>query len=272
MVVERRLGFGVLATRHIRSARHAVGTNSRRGRGSIARALLRRPGGRLQHALVVVFDNGATIPVTQDSLLGMYVTAPDGSSAFRSYGFFNAVANTYGLAGSYYLVDLTTHEQAPANSAELAFTAWAPLTLSTPPMSPFVLVSASDGSGSYTFHTSSGSLQSVTPYWSSGTDPATNASWAGYVVSGSAGLGETFWVTRDADNASSPQALMVLNSQFQDWSGSFPPLPTRNIQSISFQIGQSRDGHTLGASAGWLRRLPLRRAVELVSQQLDDLL
>lgn len=193
---------------------------------------------RLQHALVVVFDNGATIPVTQDGLLGTYVTAPDGSSVFQSYRFFNAVANTYGLGGSYYLVDLTTREQAPANSTELAFAAWAPLTLSTPPMSPFVLVSASDGSGTYTFHTSSGSLQSVTPYWSSGTDPATNASWSGYVLSGSAGLSETFWVTRDADNGSSPQALMALNSQFQDWSSSFPPPAMRNIQSISFQIGR----------------------------------
>jgi hypothetical protein len=191
------------------------------------------PSNRASHSFAVVTSNGNSYPVSHGGTLGEDVPS-GGGSAFRPYGFFNAMAYP-DYSGDFYLIDLTSNEQAPANATELLNVTWSPISLPWVMRSVTIVVSTSNpniGDG-FTFHTSSGSLQGVVQ---------SNPTDAIYSVSGSVGVGETFWLTR-GDGTSSPQQQMLMEDQVVDWSSSFPPI--RSVQTYSFQVGSNRQGHAL---------------------------
>ena len=149
------------------------------------------PESRYQHALTVILDNGTTYPVTQGAVLGENAGAPGGTPMFRSYGFFDAWAYVDSQGWSFQLVDLSTNEQAPANTTDLVSANWGAISLPSVVHVASILVGEHDAGNAFTFHTSSGSMQSVYPSYASGTDPATGQAYSGYVVAGSVGAGAT---------------------------------------------------------------------------------
>jgi hypothetical protein len=196
------------------------------------------PASRYEHALNVVLDDGTSYPLSTGAVLGY-----NGEEGYVSYGFFTAwaQAETFGLP--FRVVDLTTNEQAPAGATDLRSAAWVPIDVPTALHSATVVLPMEAVTFAYTFHTSRGSLQGVSPHWDSVWSPTLNAQIGGYVLSGSVSAGEEFWVTRDVDGKPSPRTLMLFQNQVVDWSAFFPPAP--NLQTLTFQIGQAHYDHVL---------------------------
>jgi hypothetical protein len=195
----------------------------------------------------VVLDNGNSYAVTQGAEVSGYAPSSGGGEAFTSFGFFTARADVENSAQNegqpFRLVDMTTGEQAPANTTELVRAAWVPASLPGLQRSAKVLVSYSEPGGTYTFHTSGGTLQGVSASWENAVDPVSANIYEGWMVSCPVQAGTAFWVTRDSDGAMSPRMTMPLNNQVVDWSAAFPPV--QNLQTFWFQIGGDRAGHTL---------------------------
>jgi hypothetical protein len=208
---------------------------------------------RSGHVLgLVIPETGSIFPLTQTGIAGWNSYDVDGVAFWTGLGFFNAYAQT-GLtaAGNFLVVDMTTGEQSPANMTNLAGQAWEPLSVGLITRAVTIVVPAVDFShfpeaensplNRYTLHTStgfSGSLQSLVP--TGGAAP--------WTVNGQVGLGETYWLTRDSDGASSEQRVLDWETASAgnvtvDWSGAFPP--ARWLTTQSFQIGSGRAGHAI---------------------------
>jgi len=202
---------------------------------------------RFQHSLALVLSSGSVYPVSRSAVMGENVVQGNGNNVFQSYGFFNAWSypDNWNSGLQAYLFDVTQGEQSPADTASLVSAQWTPTGQSMFIYGATGLVASADSSAVFTFHTSSGSLQSLTPFWSSGYDPESNSYWSGYVISGYAGVGESYWFTRDSDGASSTPRQMLWTAQFTDLTVAFPDPPTRNLQSYTFQVGSPRNGHAL---------------------------
>lgn len=144
-------------------------TGSGPGNSDVAPSSIRSlalPASRLQHALAFVLSDGTVYPVTQGPLLGYNVSQPDGSTAFQSYGIFNAwVYPEYWRNQDFSLFDLTTAEQSPLNASDLTAGAWTPTSQTTNVYSATIRVSMAGDPSAFTFHTSSGAMQTVYPFW-----------------------------------------------------------------------------------------------------------
>jgi hypothetical protein len=98
-----------------------------------------------------------------------------------------------------------------------------------------------DQASTYTLHTSTGSLQSLSPSW----DSAQNY----FSANGQVAWGETYWVSRDIDGAQSGSYSSPTDTT-ADIRGSMAPYVARNLVSHSFQIGEERLGHQFSIEHG----------------------
>ncbi len=204
------------------------------------------PISRFQDALTVIDQNGTSFTVTQGQEEGQYIPDPaTGNPVFQGFGFFTAWSNLTGATGNFSMVDLTSVEQGTAGVTHLLGNMWAPLSVPSVVRSATILVGDQNAGAYFTFHTSSGSLQSILPSAVQGTDPVTHQAYSGYVVSGTVGIGEEFWLTRDIDGIATAHQRMLVTDQVVDWSAGIPGLPPRNAQSLTYRIGENRSGHTL---------------------------
>ena len=217
-------------------------------------------------ALVVPSQNWA-FPVTKLPVLGSWVLDSDGVQQWVSFGFFNAFSATeiaWLSSENTVLVDLTAQMQSVANATDLRDpAAWEPRTVALPTRAAVFSFGEVDWQyqvptgAVYTLHTSSGSLQGVTPSvamlydeWGSG---------IGYEVrvSGQVGIGEEYWLTRDGTEETTPHFFMDVGSAEVVQSAAPLAVPTSNFQTVTFLIGENHFNDVLiiwqGSSfAGWL--------------------
>jgi len=95
----------------------------------------------------------------------------------------------------------------------------------------------------FTFHTSGGSLH-PSSVAGPGQPTPSQPGLLSYAVSGTVGIGETFWLTRDIDGHSSPHRQMLVTDQVVDWRQGYD-LPARNMQTLISAAGRTAAGITL---------------------------
>lgn len=173
--------------------------------------------------------NGEYSVVNKGPAMGRLIPDEIGNPIWEDWGFFNAHATATATAPT--LIDLTAHESAPAGASNTVGVAWT--TNWTVPIAS-VQVIFPDQASNYTLHTSTGSLQSLTPLMVGNQ----------FSASGAVAWGETYWVTRDIDGAqssnfSSPTDLVA------DLHPSMQPYVARDLVTQVFHIGDERLGHEL---------------------------
>ena len=191
---------------------------------------------------LVVPSQGWVFPVTSTGLAGLNVTDSDGNTEFSSFGFFNVSSNTYDLdlpAEDVALADLTTNQQSPTGTTDLRGATWGARTVFPTRAATFSLGTL-DGQYSvpqgyaFTLHTSSGSLQCLTPFIVY--DSATSLYEAR--VSGLVGIGENYWLTNHSGSETTPQFYMDFGMSEVVRSSAPIGVPYSNVQTVTFTIGQ----------------------------------
>ena len=218
----------------------------------------------VNHSFALVAPGIGAFPVTKLPVLGSTVNDSDGNPVFVSMGFFNAFTKTeIGSLSSAntMLVDLTAQKQSVANATDLRDPAmWATRTVAMPTRAVTFQFGTVDSSyqlpswtGAYTLHTSSGSLQSLTPYtvgiYQNGDSTGT---LEGYEVrvSGQAGILEEYWLTRDGTTESTPHFFMGLGiAEVVQSAAPFTP-PVSSFGTVSFMIGEDHYNESLAISQG----------------------
>ncbi len=208
--------------------------------------------------------------VTTGSEEGYYYDWWDGEGVmhtdFQGYGYFLGTAYPDEYSMDFRLLDTTGWEQGALNATDLTQNNWAPIEV--PWFGWPVLIQVSEANSGYTFtyHTSSQTLQGVTPTQMSVYNSTTSNWETGWWITASALSIENFWLTRDVDGASSPPGsvppnLMSGQACLVDWTNAFGTVepPPRNIQTITIRVGQGqdRDGHVLAVvhDDGWTNYL-----------------
>ena len=166
--------------------------------------------------------------VDAGSIQGMNIQDENGNPTWESWGFFNVHAA--GVQGWPTLIDVTAHES--GTGSNLLVGTWA--TDNTAPIAN-VEIKFPDQVSTYTLHTSTGSLQSLTPWMAAGEDF--------YKANGAVAWGETFWVTRDVDDAQS--STFSSPADFIADARSMPAYGARNLVAHSFRIGEDRYWHDI---------------------------
>lgn len=211
---------------------------------------------RYNHALVLVMKDAlCTFPLTNATLGGWSEPDPNnptGNSIIHYFGFFNAWAYTE-LApnqnwGDFRLVDLTTHEEAPLNATNVVTAPWTTIGYDYPLASVTIYLGPGGETGSYTFHTSAGTLAGVVPSATNIYDEASDTWRTDYVVTQPAGWFQEFWLTRDDGAAFPHYPVGSTDVVISDASYYFPPVVSY-WATLNFQVGQN---YLASAQAGTL--------------------
>lgn len=199
---------------------------------------------RAGHGLLVG-QPGNSFMITQ------LVAAVPGSANLDG-GARRELSSWFGPDADYWVIDLATRERSLTKAQDLALTPWVPYTQPLPAVGATIFLDAAEIGHTFTLHSrpmgGEEQLQSVVAEavfaqpgsWSTGyvdedgiihtldhtgAEIAVSAA-ASAQVRGSVGLGMQFWLTRDADGASTPvQMAGVIGAPQWVLSGTLPPQP-----------------------------------------------
>jgi hypothetical protein len=209
------------------------------------------PENRFGHVFSL-YGDGVVYPLTTGSVAGYLGTDGNGQPATFSYGFFDAWSSS-GPWGDYLVIDHTQQEQSPllANWARTVGTgSWSAVSVDLGTALVTVWLGDAEAGKTFTLHTPSGYVQSLSAAWAWGYGP--EGDWRyGVQVSATIGRFQSFWLSRDDDGAlSSTQGWLGTGDLIVDWSAAFPPSYQPDWQTLTVQVGQNHSGHSI------LYRLP----------------
>jgi|GEM_PF-3682684 len=184
---------------------------------------------RLGHVFALE-TNGEYSVVNKGPAMGRTIPDANGNPVWEDWGFFNAHATATAIAPT--LIDLTAHESAPAGLSNTVGATWT--TNWTVPIAS-VQVIFPDQASTYTLHTSTGFMQSLTALMDGNSQFSASAAVA---------WGEAYWVTRDIDGVQSPSFSSPYDL-VADLRSSMHPYVARDLVTQIFHIGDERHGHEL---------------------------
>ena len=207
---------------------------------------------------VFVAGSEVILPVTKTPApVTLEIPDGNGGTVSTAYPIFTARAQADAVPenGTFHLVDVTAEQKAGANVTSVPSAGWGPIA-NLAMRSVTLVMPTAEKDNTFTFH-SGNWFQSV--LWNFGDvtpiNPSGDTFYNVWFVGSTAGVLEKFWLTRDADLASSKK--VVLLKDVEDFRLEFQPLPARKMRTVRFRVGSPYHSHVLAIVHGDGLRHPL---------------